>query len=140
MRSRVNPQTQELLKESFPRLFQKNGTTYPVHEFGIECEDGWNKIVENLLQELEEYDVTLAQVKQKFGELRVYLNYGEKIDPHTFKETTKILNKYKDLSDVTCEKCGHEGTLHQTRQRWLSTVCDTCASAYDLIPAQGGGQ
>jgi hypothetical protein len=37
-----------------------------------------------------------------------------------------LIDEYEDLSAITCEACGKEGSL-SSRGYWLKTVCTECA-------------
>jgi hypothetical protein len=82
---------------------------------------GWKKIIWELDDELSKLDpdYSIAQVKEKFGGLRYYINgidvpyevYGPLID---YAEA----ESYK-----TCEECGEPGIIRDDLA-WLKTLCD----------------
>lgn len=84
---------------------------------------GWRSILEDLHQELMGIDPNYqtAQVKEKFGGLRVYL-LSEKNDA-VLLAVGKALNK----SLTTCENCGEPGSL-QIENYWVKTLCSSCDS------------
>lgn len=87
--------------------------------FGIKmCEE----IKELLIKEnkFEEYQV--MQIKQKFGELRWYGNY-------TSPELSKILDKYTELSRITCMICGN--TAKYMYISWIYPLCDKCSETLE---------
>lgn len=62
-------------------------------------------------------DITISQIKEKFGTLRFYIYGGsDAID--------KLIDTAEDLSSVTCEQCGQSGELRDNG--WLFTLCDEC--------------
>lgn len=95
--------------------------------WGFECDDGWQKLIEDLCEELNEHfikypnpDFRVAQVKSKFGGLRFYVqNEGEK-----YEEINSIIRKYEDMSYHTCEYCGADNAIQIGR--WVMTLCPSC--------------
>ena len=91
---------------------------------------GWKKAFgEQLCEELKEAlvedgileDYRVAQVKEKFGQLRWYDNCcSEKV--------YKVIDKYESLSEHTCIECGGEGTMRN--DNWISPYCDDCYKKY----------
>lgn len=89
--------------------------TYLIFGIGF----GWKPILEKLFEDLfaAGWDGELAQVKEKFGLLRVYL--GE------YKPGfTKIVDVAENESRRTCEKCGQpaEGPSRGGGY-WVKTLC-----------------
>jgi hypothetical protein len=69
------------------------------------------------LQKMEESKQKLpkvVQVKEKFGTLRFYIDYGNEV-------SNAIVNYAELMSEVTCEKCGSAGITYQTG--WHKTLC-----------------
>jgi hypothetical protein len=60
----------------------------------------------------------VVQVKEKFGGLRYYTNYGS-------DRINTFINLAERLADVTCEECGRVGK--ERPGSWIRTLCDTCA-------------
>jgi len=58
--------------------------------------------------------VTLDQVKEKFGTLRFYYTGGDEY-------ISGLVSMAESMSGVTCETCGKPGT--QTGGGWIKTVC-----------------
>ncbi len=86
---------------------------------------GWGTILEQLHEELmviyPAYQV--AQVKEKFGTLRVYLNtYPREI----WQELSDVITKYEKMTAVTCEGCGEPGRLCRPNGSWVLTLCERC--------------
>ena len=77
--------TQALIRD-FPRLYRlaRSGSKEPML-YGFQCSDGWFQVIYSLSSKIEERATaagldpvsehwpSFAQVKEKFGELRVYL-------------------------------------------------------------------
>ena len=92
----------------------------------IECDPGWNALLEQFLGELtpEQRSSDIHQIKEKFGTLRIYGTI----------EVEEIARKYETLSATTCEISGEPGTLHKNGG-WLKTLSSTevIRLGYELI-------
>lgn len=90
--------------------------------------NGWNKAFgKQYLKELKKqlkkdkmlYEFRIMDLKEKYGSLRLYVNYGS-------KELYNIINKYESLSYNTCIKCGKPATKYS--EGWVCPYCDDCYS------------
>ena len=61
--------------------------------------------------------VTLDQVKEKFGTLRFYYTGGDDY-------IRGLVSMAESMSAVTCEECGNPGK--QTHGGWIKTTCTPC--------------
>lgn len=59
-----------------------------------------------------------AQIKEKFGSLRIYLTYSN-------NELEKIISEAVKKSQTVCECCGREAKLRDD-DGWWKTICDKC--------------
>jgi len=59
--------------------------------------------------------VTVAQIKEKFGELRFYYDGGDEY-------VKGLVSMAEAISEITCEQCGARGELRQGG--WLKVLCD----------------
>jgi len=119
---------QERLFTAFPRLYADRNASFQesLMAFGLEVGDGWFDILWRLSEALEAEINALppsddlpraVQVKEKYGEIRVYLS----------SETdtmTRAIEQAEAESAITCESCGLRGTLRGTH--WVITLCDLC--------------
>lgn len=84
-------------------------------EFGIEMCEEMKKV-------LEKYDMLkdyrIFQIKEKFGELRIYGNWGN-------EEFDAVIKKYTDYSKIVCYRCGDKATHFDLLWR-LCPVCSSC--------------
>ena len=89
--------------------------------------DGWLILLRKMAYEIKEYielnypdsvaeEFTFTQIKEKFGELRVYFY------PY-FEELDDIVDKYVKISARTCEVCGNPGKIRSDGY-WLMARCD----------------
>ena len=85
--------------------------------------DGWREIVVKLDTELRavDPDYTLAQVKEKFGGLRYYVDFSEQCTDT--EKAYEILDKYEQMSVTICDMCGKQGK-HRSKDGWLATRCE----------------
>ncbi|MCK9597110.1 hypothetical protein M0R19_08055 [Candidatus Pacearchaeota archaeon] len=90
-----------------------------------ECGDGWISIIEEAIEKLEKADpeIVIEQVKEKFGELRIYI---ESVNEETREIIRSIINEAEIKANKTCECCGKPGKLRQSG--WWKTLCDDCDS------------
>jgi len=107
------------LREKYPNLYQNYGgdPRKTCMAWGVECGDGWYQLIDELSAKLEPLGVVAAQVKEKFGGLRFYLETGS-------DEAWDLVSKAEEQSLKTCERCGEKG-----RPRgggWIKTLCDEC--------------
>jgi hypothetical protein len=110
----------------YPLLFSKKDTEdgkmyYPI-ALGIDCNDGWFHIINNLCFSIysycKNYDKPcpdVVQVKEKFGTLRFYVNNGD-------DTIHQLINFAEGMSVSTCEICGNIGRT--VGGGWVSTLCD----------------
>jgi len=117
--------SQEIISK-YPLLFRdcKLPVSQSCMAFGIDTGDGWLQLIDQLSQELEstaKQVVWYAQIKEKFGTLRVYLNYAASVSNEKMQEVDAILDKYQELSSRVCEQCGKPGKL--VRKGWWTTAC-----------------
>ncbi len=110
--------------------------------FGFECGDGWFQLLWNLSEKIDailikyipeqelakrlltdDMPINISQVKEKFGTLRFYVNFGD-ISEKVYYEIEEAINDAEEISAVTCELCGEEGK--QQSGGWIRTLCDKC--------------
>ena len=72
--------------------------------------------------------VTLDQVKEKFGTLRFYYTGGD-------DEISGMVRMAESMSGVTCEECGNPGETKG--QGWVVTLCETHRAARQCDYQQG---
>lgn len=93
---------------------------------GFTCEDGWKEIIWELLSEIESLSLEafcaeplqVEQVKEKFGELRVYTNWST-------PAIEAAIEAAQERSRRTCELCGQPGTRFVSGG-WWATRCVNC--------------
>ena len=131
----------KLLCEKYPKMMVNRNK--PMQEtcmcWGFECGDGWYNILDQLMGNIQHHidwnnknfekgytqykqvpQVTLDQVKEKFGTLRFYYTGGD-------DEISGMVRMAESMSGVTCEECGSPGETKGNG--WLVTLCETHRTA-----------
>jgi hypothetical protein len=99
---------------------------------GLEVGRGWLPLIDQALtrigaevQRMGEVErrFALLQIKEKYGELRVYKRGAN-------ERIKQIIGETVELSRRTCEECGAYGLLYAFGGyvQWFWTLCDRCAS------------
>jgi len=137
----MTPEKEKTLLERHPRFLKQRSlpATKSCLGRGIECDDGWFDLLDNCLTKIDaayvripdvyktEYFVTAAQIKEKFGGLRLYLDYSYDVnlpDPPALLDILNAIKEAEQVSFETCETCGAPGSLRG--KGWLRTACDSC--------------
>lgn len=100
-------------------IFAKFGFNFP--RCGISIGKGWVPIFEEFLQEItiNGYEVHFQQVKQKFGDLRIYF------DSPNRAEVDVLLNAAEKKCSETCELCG-QAAGKGNHDGWAAVLCGPC--------------
>jgi hypothetical protein len=108
------------LKTTFPKMY---GDVY----CGMWVDKGWHKIIYELSKNIQRHidwknkdivvvpQVTVAQIKEKWGGLRFYYDGGD----DTIDGMVQMAEVW---AQHTCEMCGERATKQTTG--WIKTVCD----------------
>ena len=105
------------MEERFPQMFS--------HPYGGFCVgEGWWPIIEELCSNIQGHinwqkgkcpQVTVAQIKEKFGGLRFYYEGGD-------EQIRGMVSMAESWAEHACETCGAPGTRRDGG--WLKTLCD----------------
>jgi hypothetical protein len=133
----MNQELDQLLCEKYPKMMVNRDKSMmeTCMCWGFECGDGWFTILDQLMGNIQHHidwnnknfekgykqykqvpQVTLDQVKEKFGTLRFYYQGGD-------DEISGMVRMAESMSSVTCEQCGNPGTTGG--QGWITTLCET---------------
>lgn len=108
------------MEERFPKMFAE-----PYG--GFCCGEGWWPILTNLCANIQHHldwknktaevvpQVTVAQIKEKFGGLRFYYDGGDEY-------ISGLVSMAESWAGNTCETCGKPG--QQRDGGWIKTLCD----------------
>jgi len=121
----------ELLCKKYPKMMVNRNL--PMTEtcmcWGFSCGDGWFNILDQLMGNIQHHidwknkngpvvaQVTLDQVKEKFGTLRFYYTGGD-------DTISGMVAMAESMSGVTCETCGNIG--ERQGNGWVRTICKPC--------------
>lgn len=94
-----------------------------------ECPNGWQKIAKNVEGVLLAEGVKIHQMKEKFGELRVYWDWPEEwndLEDGTFHDKCEQIECLIDIADWVCQRtcmeCGEEGEVRGSG--CITVFCD----------------
>lgn len=119
----MRKQLENKLYNDFPNLYRQRNLSIQEScmPWGFECGDGWFDIIYQLSKNITDLDpdVQAVQVKEKWGELRFYINGGT-------NEVYDLIDEATELSLKTCEECGTRENVTTNDCGWVSTLCDKC--------------
>lgn len=128
-------------KAKVKAVLEKHGYLHVPHhgykdwpKLGANCGDGWAPIIDMLLTELEELDVSkkweksgaqIDQIKEKFGLLTFYSSTPN-------DEGRARVHRAAIFSALTCENCGNVGVPRE--RSWALTLCNKCTDTETVSP------
>ena len=92
---------------------------WPYELFGIECGKGWEKLYKPILDYAAEHNIEVHQVKEKFGQLRIYLSSYD-------NTVRKMIDDAEEKSYNTCEVCGKYIDKPIVENHWIYPQCEEC--------------
>lgn len=133
----MSPELDKKLVETYDKLFinRNRPMTETAMCWGFECGDGWYNILNALCGQIQHHidwrtrkgttvsQVTVDQVKEKFGTLRFYYTGGDDY-------IRGLVSMAESMSAVTCEHCGNIGKYRG--KSWFYTACDLHTKPEDL--------
>ena len=130
----MNNDNDSYLCKTYPKLFVNRDKSMmeTLMCWGFECGDGWFNILNQLCQNIQHYidwqnrneevvkQVTVDQVKEKFGTLRFYYTGGDDY-------VRGLVSMAESMSGVTCETCGNSASTDWPESGgWVNTTCQPC--------------
>lgn len=126
----------ELLCKKYPKMFVNRNASMEETAmcWGFECGDGWFTLIDELCGDIQSYidnnsrgdrnipQVTVDQVKEKFGTLRFYYEGGNDL-------IHGMVWFAESMSGKICEVCGNPGKTHGTG--WVYTACRAHSQSND---------
>jgi len=90
---------------------------------GLHLGEGWYTLVKNLMIELDKlgWDRRITGVKQKWAELRFSVGMKSAFYERNKNEIEKLLEKYREAGEMTCEQCGKMGKARSGG--WITVLC-----------------
>jgi hypothetical protein len=130
-----------LLCEKYPKMMvnRNKNMQETCMCWGFECGDGWFNILDQLMGNIQHHidwknrkeevvaQVTLDQVKEKFGTLRFYYSGGD-------DAIDGMVRMAESMSGVTCEECSAPAQTHGPG--WIRTICEPCETTRENERAQ----
>ena len=135
--AKMKEELDKKLCEKYPKIFKnRNGSMQETCMcWGFSHDDGWYDIIDSLCASIqnhinnkryqfremsqedfdEEHQVVAAQVKEKFGGLRFYVDGGD-------DWVYGAISMAESISYRTCEVCGAPGKTRGTG--WIRTTCN----------------
>lgn len=80
---------------------------------------GWKPFIQPIIELAKVKDIKILQIKEKFGQLRVYSRSDD------VELDAMIAQAEKDCA-VVCIQCGKGDQQVRAIRGWLSTLCDEC--------------
>jgi hypothetical protein len=112
------------IEDKFPQLLK----------CGLEVNEGWLPLIWDMCEQLltsretlnlpisEENPLYFVQIKEKFGNLRVYAAMST-------EEDEKIISMFEDMSQFVCSMCSKPGQIRG--QHWLYAACEAHTNPSD---------
>lgn len=147
------------LCEKYPKIFAQRNL--PMTEtclyWGMDCGDGWYWLIDNLCHSIQGYvdchnegvnirqkagtmikgdkelQVEAVQVKEKFGQLRFYINQGD-------ETIYGMIWLAESMSKGICEMCGATENVTSTEGRWVKYLCPKCKEEIQGIKSDKKGK
>ena len=131
----------KLLCEKYPKMMvnRNKNMQETCMCWGFDCGDGWYNILDQLMGNIQHHidwknrkeevvaQVTLDQVKEKFGTLRFYYSGGD-------DAIDGMVRMAESMSGVTCEECSAPAQTHGPG--WIRTICEPCETKRETERAQ----
>ena len=87
-------------------------------QYKTENKEDWSSIVTD---EQPYTKIVFAQIKEKFGGIRIYYDGGD------HQTVRNLVREAENLADITCESCGATDFVKKQNNRgWIYTSCDNC--------------
>jgi hypothetical protein len=124
----MDKKLEQKLVEKYPTLYSKYGGDIKktCMGWGMECDNGWFNLLDELSAQLEPLNIVAEQIKEKFGGLVFYI---EPCSEDIYDTAMNIINNAQSKSYTICETCGNPGKLR--RNGWMRTSCDECQKEYE---------
>ena len=130
-----------LLCEKYPKMMvnRNKNMQETCMCWGFDCGDGWYNILDQLMGNIQHHidwknrkeevvtQVTLDQVKEKFGTLRFYYSGGD-------DAIDGMVRMAESMSGVTCEECSAPAQTHGPG--WIRTICEPCETKRETERAE----
>lgn len=134
--------------KNYPKIFRDmyGDKTKTCMAWGCSCGDGWFFLLDTLCKRIQKHidrraeliakgyaqedekdpipQVVFAQVKEKFGALRIYYDGGDDY-------ISAMVCMVEDLSHDICENCGQfNEEVGRVEKGWIQSLCPSCCKEY----------
>jgi len=145
----MSPKLESALANKYPDIFRDIGCDEQssLMAFGVCVGDGWYKVIDTLCGSIAEsvnyinrlhphlkFSVTAAQIKEKWGGLRFYVDFH--YDPNLSSTDMKLVERAIEniggkisLAEKLCDHvCCHCGSMNGYNKGFASSIvlCDSC--------------
>lgn len=131
----MKQELEQKLYEKYPKIFAQKDLPMSLTNMNWGCcvGDGWYSIINSLCYSIQNYidnkqkkdpdfkQIEFVQVKEKFGQLRIYCNYSDEV-------VNACINFAEHISASICEDCGNPGKIRGAN--WLACRCNLCEADY----------
>jgi hypothetical protein len=87
---------------------------------------GWTKLYTPVVRFIEDNGGKILQMKEKFGELRIYWNSSDTMTDDIYEVIDLAVGHAEHLSRSICIECGK--TAHLYTDGWMLPLCDEHAA------------
>jgi len=124
----MNKELEKRLIAQFPAFFRDmyGSPQTTCMADGCTCGDGWFQLIEGVcsdiqkeLEQTPDPDFKWAQIKEKFGGLRLYCQT-------TNRNICNIINVAESASYTICEHCGTSENVSTNETGYIQSLCDRC--------------
>lgn len=88
--------------------------------------EGWHKITKPLEESLVAMGVKILQMKQKFGDLRVYFRVPNDMSDEDIDKVVDMVNAAEEKCASLCEVCGAANSVCKETNGWVGVTCEEC--------------
>jgi len=114
---------------TYPKLISKYKTLFSDEFTDIRCEVGWTTLIVAFVEYLASFNkfyktkVKISTIKEKFGQLRIYL---DDVPKEYAERLIGVTDTYIHLSSYICEKCGSTDKVAIKPSAYLQSLCLKC--------------
>ena len=119
---------EEALAEKYPHINTSDHIWNELINTSIQYGSGLNDLLIELMMKVEEIykkngvgtsEFKIEQIKEKYGQLRIYVS-------SSIDEVHHRISEYEVKANKICDECGAIGSLH-VKDGWFQVLCVECA-------------
>lgn len=124
--------TSEILANPVISYMYDPDANYTFSTYGVECDDGWYDVIIPTLIKIagidQEKAIRIFQIKEKFGGLRIYMEFPDDHDFYT--KVSELISNAEHDSMFICELCGSDEDVTTAsiseKRSYIRTLCSIC--------------